>query len=493
MGMDNARGQGPHVFVPNLLSMARTKIVCTLGPATEDAAVIAELIQAGMRVARINCSHGSAEEHAALIRTVRKVSNKIGTPVSVLYDLSGPKVRTGTMAEPLPLEAGQEFTLTSRDDVGPGEAPLGFRDLPRSVAVGQRILFDDGALACEVLAVDATDIRCRALNSAPLGSHKGINLPGATLPIPALTEKDAEDLRAGLTMGIDWVAMSFVRDAADLEPARAIMAEMGISRPVIAKVEKHEAVANLDAIVAAFDGIMVARGDLGVEIPFEQLPLLQKRIIKTANRAGKPVITATQMLDSMIRNPRPTRAEVTDVATAILDGTDAVMLSGETSVGKYPLEAVRAMQIIAAEAETALPKDGVAALDAPEFDQPTGSMANAAVDMASHLRAGAIVATTVHGNTARLVSKNRPQQPIIAVTSVPETYTQLPLLWGVKAVLAPGGESPEETVDRAVRVAVRIGAAKDGDLVIVVAVDQLPLGVVTRASDTLRIARVRTR
>jgi pyruvate kinase len=476
--------------------MARTKIVCTLGPATDAPGVLDRLVAAGLRVARINCSHGSVEEHTREVTNVRAAAAKAGVALAVLYDLCGPKIRTGDMAEPLPLAAGEEFTLTSRPPAPGGrrsaepEIPLGFADLPKYVQPGQRILFDDGALAAEVLAVTDTDLRCRALNTAPLGGHKGINLPGASLPIPAFTEKDAADLRAGLRAGVDWVAMSFVRRADDLAPVRALMAEEGITRPIIAKIEKHEAVANLEEIIAAYDGVMVARGDLGVEVSLEEVPVLQKRIIRAANAAGVPVITATQMLDSMIRNPRPTRAEVTDVANAILDGTDAVMLSGETAVGQYPVEAVEMMARVADEAETLIPIGAVPAAQAPMASTPTGALAAAAVEIAERLGAAAIVASTLYGHTANLVAKSRPLMPIIAATPVPETFTQLPLLWGVTPVLVPPSAGTDEMLDRAVRAAVRLGIVKDGDLLVVVAVSHQPVGVVTRATNILRIARV---
>ncbi|MHB0934930.1 MAG: pyruvate kinase [Armatimonadota bacterium] len=471
--------------------MARTKIVCTLGPASESLDVLRAMVGAGMRVARINCSHGTPEEHAERVELVRQVARETGVVLSVLYDLSGPKIRTGLMPEPVQVEAGKEFTLTAREDVAPGEVPLGFKELLEFIKPGSRILFDDGAVAADVVSVAGTDIVARALNSGPIGQHKGINLPGESLPIPAVTEKDMEDLRRGLRTGADWIALSFVRSAADIEPVRQIMEEMGIHRPVIAKIEKHEAITNLEEIIAAFDGVMVARGDLGVEVSLEQIPLLQKRIIRLANQFGKPVITATQMLDSMIRNPRPTRAEVTDIANAILDGTDAVMLSGETAVGKYPVETVRTMATVAEYAETLLPKDVVPAKEAPEFDHPTGALAAAAVDIAEHLGATAIIAATMQGHTANLVAKSRPRQPVIAATMQPETLTQLPLIWGVTPFLGTENETTDQMVDRAVRHAASAGIVQDGDIVVIVSVTPQPVGVVTRASNILRIAHVR--
>ncbi|MHB9133578.1 MAG: pyruvate kinase [Armatimonadota bacterium] len=470
--------------------MARTKIVCTLGPASSTPEIIRALVDAGMRVVRINCSHGTVEEHGERVRIVREVSQQAGIPIAVLYDLSGPKIRTGVMSEPVMLEAEKDFTLTSRTELQPGEIPLGFIELPRYVHTGQRILLDDGSLEAEIVSVSETDIVCRALNSGPLSSHKGINLPGATLPIPAVTEKDKSDLRFALHHGADWIAMSFVRTAADIEPVRQIMQEEGIVRPVIAKIEKHEAIENLGEIIDTFEGIMVARGDLGVEVSLERIPLLQKLIIREANLAGKPVITATQMLDSMIRNPRPTRAEVTDIANAILDGTDAVMLSGETAMGKYPVEAVTTMATVADYAETLLPEDAVSSNLAPRHDHPTGALAAAAVDIAEQLHAKAIVAATVHGHTATLVSKSRPKQPIIAMTGNPDTYTQLPLLWGVTSFLVTQSGTTDDMLDRAVRSACRTGLLEDGDLLIIVAVAMQPVGVVTRSSNVLRIARV---
>ncbi len=425
--------------------------------------------------------------------SVRDISAETGIALSVLYDLSGPKIRTGAMAEPVLLEAGSQFVLTTRAEVKPGEVPLGFAQLPQFVHPGSRMLLDDGSLDIEVVSVTDTDIVCRVLVGGPLGSHKGINLPGATLPIPAVTEKDKEDLRQGLHLGVDWIAMSFVRSAEDILPVHTIMHEEGIIRPVIAKIEKHEAIENLDAIIDAYDGVMVARGDLGVEVALERIPLLQKEIIRKANHMGKPVITATQMLDSMIRNPRPTRAEVTDVANAILDGTDAVMLSGETAVGKYPIEAVHTMETIAEYAETMLPEDIVPTEQAPRYNRPTGALAAAAVDIASHLGAKAIVASTVHGHTATLVSKSRPHQPIIAVTGEAETYTQLPLLWGVTPIKVPVRQNADDMLDQAVREACKRDIVTNGDLIIIVALTTQPVGVVTRASNVLRIAHVEQR
>jgi pyruvate kinase len=449
------------------------------------------LIDAGMRVVRINCSHGSMEEYATRVPLVRRIAHEAGVAVAILFDLSGPKIRTGAMDAPVMLEAGTDFTLTNRAELQPGEVPLGFTELPQYVHPGLRILLDDGSLEAEVVSTTETDIICRALVSGPLGSHKGINLPGETLPIPAITEKDREDVRAGLRLGADWIAMSFVRSAQDIEPIKAIMVEEGISRPIIAKIEKHEAIENLDEIVAAYDGIMVARGDLGVEVSLERIPLLQKEIIRKANRLGKPVITATQMLDSMIRNPRPTRAEVTDVANAILDGTDAVMLSGETAVGKYPVDAVRTMAKVADYAETLLPVDVVPVELAPAHDTPDGALAAAAVDIAQDLSATAIIAPTERGYTATLVSKSRPHQAIIALTTNPVTQTQLPLLWGVTPFLIQGAENSDEMLDRGVREACKRNIVKDNDLLVIVAVTSQPVGVVTRASNLLRIAHVR--
>lgn len=478
----------------NILSiMARTKIVCTLGPASCEPAILHAMVDAGMRVARINCSHGTAQEHTERIAQIRKISAESGITLSILYDLSGPKIRTGEMAEPVMLEAGSTVVMTARPQLNTGEVPLGFAQLPQFVTPGLHLLLDDGSLDVEVISVTETDITTRVIVGGPLGSHKGINLPGATLPIPAVTEKDKEDLRQGLREGADWIAMSFVRSADDLLPVQEIMREEGIVRPIIAKIEKHEAIDNLDAIIEAFDGVMVARGDLGVEVALERIPLLQKEIISKANLAGKPVITATQMLDSMIRNPRPTRAEVTDVANAILDGTDAVMLSGETAMGKYPVEAVHTMETVAEYAETILPDDVVPTDQAPRYHRPTGALAVAAVDIASHLKAGAIVASTVSGHTAVLVSKSRPHQPIIALTGEQATYTQLPLLWGVTPILVPQRQNTDEMLDQAVREGCKRGIVCNGDLIIIVAVTAQPVGVVTRACNVLRIAHVQQR
>ncbi|MBC7223162.1 MAG: pyruvate kinase [Anaerolineae bacterium] len=455
----------------------RTKIVCTIGPASADPKVLREMVAAGMDVARINFSHGGREQHLAYMQDVRAASHAMGRPVALLADLQGPKLRVGQIAGgQMELRAGTVVTLTTRPVEGKGDLiPVQYRHLPQAVRPGDHILIDDGLLELEVLETSDEEIRCRVLVGGPLGSNKGMNLPRAATSIPAITEKDREDLRFAMEHGADWVALSFVRTPQEVRELKKLIQQnslLGRPTPVIAKIEKPEALDNIDAIIEASDGIMVARGDLGVETSPETVPMVQKAIIAKCNQAGKPVITATQMLDSMIRNPRPTRAEASDVANAILDGTDAIMLSGETAVGRYPVEAVRTMVRIAEEAERSTAAPARCPLLAPPQAADgdiTHAVCHASRITAEDLGASAIITPTVSGRTARVMSHFRPRPPIIAVTPSPMVQRQLCLFWGVIPLLGPRSNTTDDIISNAVELALRYGLIQRGDLVVITA------------------------
>lgn len=452
--------------------MRRTKIVCTLGPASSTEGTLREMIRTGMNVARLNFSHGNHESHAALIAAVRRVASEEGRMVAVLQDLQGPRIRIGEIAGGAAvLSADSRFVLTVAEVVGDGRiAAVHGAPLPQDVRAGDRILIDDGAIELEAVRISGDEVECVVLIGGTLKPHKGVNVPGRTLSVPSITEKDAGDLEFGISQGVDYVAMSFVRSGSDVEGLRALMARRGASIPIMAKIEKHEAIGSFDEILEASDAVMVARGDLGIEVPAEQVPFHQKMIISRCREAGKPVVTATQMLDSMIRNPRPTRAEVNDVANAILDGTDAVMLSGETAAGAYPVEAVRTMARIAEEADGALPYGRLASqAAATRMTSVTGAIGQATCEMAYELPARLIVTSTESGYTARMVASHRPQCPIIAATPSESTWRQLAAVWGVSPHLVPRTETTDEMLRTAVDLAVRVGGASEGDLVIITA------------------------
>lgn len=412
--------------------MRRTKIVCTIGPATASPEMIRQLVEAGMNVARLNFSHGAWEEHAGVIASLRQVSARKHVPVAILQDLQGPKIRLGTFrGGRASLAAGAEFLITTRPMEGTAaQASTTYDHLPRDVKPGDRILLADGVI--ELTALESTEdaVRCRVVVGGEISDHKGINLPGVAVSASSMTAKDREDLRFGLEHGVDAIAVSFVRGPADVLEAKKLIAEAGADTPVIAKLEKPEAIQHLAEILEVSDGVMVARGDLGVELPLEEVPLIQKEIIRRARAHAIPVITATQMLESMIGNPRPTRAEASDVANAILDGTDAVMLSAETAVGQYPIETVRVMSRIAVKVEAALPQ---LAAGAP-FERAStfpDVISEAACRAASEVRARAIVAFTQSGFTARLLAKYRPEVPILAFSPSDTVRRRLCLYWGV--------------------------------------------------------------
>ncbi|MCQ6556121.1 pyruvate kinase [Streptomyces sp. C10-9-1] len=470
--------------------MRRAKIVCTLGPATDTYDQIKALVEAGMDIARFNLSHGAHADHEQRFRHVRKAADETGRSVGVLADLQGPKIRLGRFLEgPVLLERGDAFTVTVEDVPGDrGICGTTYRGLAADVTPGERILVDDGKVALEVTRVDGPRVHTTVVEGGMVSDHKGLNLPGVAVSVPALSEKDVEDLRWALRTGADVIALSFVRSGRDIEDVHRVMDEEGRRLPVIAKVEKPQAVETIDGIVAAFDGIMVARGDLGVEMPLEQVPIVQKRAVKLAKRNAKPVIVATQMLDSMIDNSRPTRAEASDVANAVIDGTDAVMLSGETSVGKYPVETVRTMSRIVAAAEEDLLARGLAPLT--ERNKPRtqgGAVARAAAEMGDFLGARFLVAFTQSGDTVRRLSRYRSPIPLLAFTSDPATRSQLSLTWGVETFLGPHVDSTDAMVAQVDEELQRIGRCRPGDIVVITAGS--PPGV-SGSTNLVRVHRI---
>ncbi len=447
--------------------MRKTKIVCTIGPACDSEAIIEQMIGAGMNVARLNFSHGTKEYHGEKIRLIRQISARMGVPVAILQDLAGPKIRVGKIPEPgIMLEPGRGFILTSRPVYGLADTvSLSYPDLPGEVKKGDRLLLADGLMELVVEDMTETDIFCRVITGGLLSSHKGINLPTGTIKAPPLTEKDKTDLLFGLANQVDYVALSFVKSGEDIHTIKRLIAEQGKDTPVIAKIEKHEALENLDDIIMNADAIMVARGDLGVEIPPEEVPLIQKKIIRSANLLGKPVITATQMLRSMVNQPRPTRAEAADVANAVLDGTDAVMLSEETASGNYPVEAVGFMNRIASTAETGFPFD--AYLSAVPEKEMSASVAHASCILADHLEARAIIAHTQSGLTARQIARFRPRQPILALSPKEATVRRLSLLWGCLPRLTTVSTDTDGMIEKSAQTAVEAGLVERGDMVVI--------------------------
>lgn len=458
--------------------MRRTKIVCTIGPASESLPVLEQIIREGMNVARLNFSHGTHEEHGARIKAVREAAQQVGRTVAIMLDTKGPEIRTGLLKEEsIILKEGSRITLTTEEIEGDAERlSVSYRGLPHDVRPGQMILIADGLIGLKVLQTTDTEIVCEVVNGGEIGSKKNVNVPGAQIRLPALTEKDVNDINFGIEQGVDFIAASFVRKAADVLAIRKILEDRNSDIHIIAKIENQEGVDNIDEIIKVADGVMVARGDLGVEIPTEEVPLVQKMIIHKCNQAGKPVVTATQMLDSMIRNPRPTRAEASDVANAIFDGTDAIMLSGETAAGKYPVEAVRMMATIAKRAEEALPYVEILR-EKTRLNQPsiTDAISHATCNTALDLGAAAIVVATKSGSTARMVSKYRPAAPIIACTPTAEVVRKLSIVWGVEPLQVGETKGTDEMIEEAINASLAAGLIKCGDLVVITA--GVPVGI----------------
>ncbi|QWW20501.1 pyruvate kinase [Schaalia sp. 19OD2882] len=467
--------------------MRRAKIVCTIGPATSSPEQIQALVDAGMDVARINRSHGTAAEHEVMIERVRRASATSGRAVAILVDLQGPKIRLETFAEgPQVLEVGETFTITTRDVPGTKDlVGTTFKGLPGDCAPGDRLLIDDGNVQVRVVEVSDTDVVTRVEVGGTVSDHKGLNLPGVAVSVPALSDKDREDLRWAMDVGADFIALSFVRNAKDIEDVHEVMDECGRRCPVIAKIEKPQAVEALSEIVDAFGGIMVARGDLGVEMPLERVPLVQKRAIELARLASKPVIVATQVMETMIKNPRPTRAEASDCANAILDGADAVMLSGETSVGAYPIEAVRTVAKIIESTEE-LGGERIAPLGAFAVDRPA-LICQAAGALAERLDARYVVTFTQTGSSARRMARLRSPIPMLAFTPLESTRRRLALTWGVQTYRVPEVRHTDDMVWQVDQVAQSAHLAEFGDELVIVA--GMPPGT-AGSSNSIRVHKV---
>ncbi len=450
-----------------MFKAARTKIVCTIGPASSSAEVLRGLIEAGLDVARINFSHGLHEDHATVIATIRSLASEMNRPVAIMGDLQGPRIRIGDLSAPRIVADGEELTFVHEIHAVHGDVPVTYDDLAHDVKLGGRILVDDGLLEFEVLSVAGHRVKVRAIHGGPIKSHKGMNLPGIDVSAPSLTEKDKADITFAVEHDLDYLALSFVRRAEDIRALKALLPKGML---VVAKIEKDAALRRLEEILQASDAVMVARGDLGVELPFEEVPLAQKRIIGLANRYGRPVITATQMLESMIEHPRPTRAEANDVANAVLDGTDAVMLSAETAAGAYPRLAVEAMRRIVIAAET-LPVARGIGIDRlePGTASTEETIASATVTAVRLLGAPSVIVFTKSGFSARVVAARRPAVPVVVLTDQPRTYRQLALVWGVVPFLVAHADTYEQMAAMARKVLLEQGIAKPGDRVVVTA------------------------
>lgn len=459
--------------------MRRTKIICTIGPSSQDEDMLRKIILAGMNVARFNFSHGDYEEHGLKLERTRKISRELNLPVAVLLDTRGPEIRLRDFAEgKVELKAGQKFTLTTEEIMGTAErATITYKNLPQDVKPGDSILLDDGLIGLKVEEVQGdTEIVCTVMNDGPISNHKGVNVPGVKLNLPFIDEKDHADIVYACEKGFDFIAASFVRSKEDVLQIREILKEHNSKIQIISKIESLQGIQNLEEIIEVSDGIMVARGDMGVEIPMEEVPIIQKRIIKLTTAAGKNVITATQMLDSMMKHPRPTRAEATDVANAIYDGTSVIMLSGETAAGKYPVEAVRTMARIAERTEEDInyrrrfrEHEGTVNRDV------TNAISHATCSAAYDLEASAIITVTQSGQTARMISKYRPQMPIIGCTTQMPTYRHLSMSWGVVPVLCGEQNTEDGLFKHAMARSKECGVVQDGDLVVITA--GVPLGI----------------
>ncbi|MCW5935622.1 MAG: pyruvate kinase [Fimbriimonadia bacterium] len=450
--------------------MRRTKIVCTLGPAVASEEMIMSLAKSGMNVARINTAHGDWQTRNRWIAWVRNAEKEIGSPIGILLDLSGPKIRLGTIPDPFEAEEGQEFAFHPGDQASEAGLPLPVREVFEAARAGDRILLDDGSVELEIVQREEERITVRVLEGGTIRSNRGVTLIGRSLPLPSMTPKDEEDLLEGIEAGIDWIALSFVRSQTDIFNLRSRLRYHKLDIPIIAKIEQKEALNELDEIIKASDGIMVARGDLGVQVDLAEVPLLQKRIIDACNAQVKPVITATQMLESMMTNGRPTRAEVTDVANAIMDGTDAVMLSGETAVGQYPLQAVRWMARIAERAEQSLDYTRLLSkFQSLRDGTTTEAVAHAACSVAHTVKAKAILTATSSGGTPRWVSHFRPKPPILAATPHLSVYRRMSLFWGVHPMLLEPVYSTDEMTEAVLSAALQIKQVGNGDLVVLTA------------------------
>lgn len=469
--------------------LRRTKVIATIGPACDTPETIAAMIRAGMNVARLNFSHGTHEEHRKRLETIRLAAAEQSANVGIMLDTKGVEIRTGRLrGGSATLETGGRFHLSTDDRLGDANGcAISYHELPAEVSEGARILLDDGVIELRVAGLEAGGIDCEVMRGGRLGDSKGVNVPGTSLHLDSMTPGNRQDLLFAVEYGVDYLAASFVRNAADVLEIRSFLEECGSDIPIIAKIENREGVENLDEIVAVADGTMVARGDLGVELPLQEVPMIQKKIIQTTVMNGKPVITATQMLDSMQRAPTPTRAEVSDVANAILDGTSAVMLSGETAAGAYPVEAVRTMAILALEAEAALPEYGVLQHILPEpSNAVTDAVSQAAIALGDHLDAAAMIVLSETGFTARSISKYRPQRPILAVTVSSVVLQRLAMNWGVTAMLFEGEGTDDAMLDFAIRRGRELGCLAAGDSVVAT------MGIDRRrgSTDTIRVLQV---
>lgn len=451
--------------------MRKTKIICTIGPASEKREILSQIIEAGMNVSRHNFSHGDHEEHAGRINLVKELAKEYNKEIAVMLDTKGPEIRTGKF-EPkkVELQAGAKFTVHAGGDVigNTEECSVTYAGLANDVKAGDTILIDDGLVGLTVESIEGNKIHCTVQNTGFVATHKGVNVPGVSIKLPALTEKDIADLKFGCEIGVNAVAASFIRKASDVETIRQILNENGGEDiKIISKIENQEGVDNIDAILEASDGLMVARGDLGVEIPFEKLPAVQKMMIEKCNAAGKPVVTATQMLDSMMRNPRPTRAEVSDVANAIYDGTDVVMLSGETANGKYPLEALKMMVKIAERTEQDIKGRSADIAKVHSKRSISSAVCNATVQTADNLNAKAIVCPTISGFTARLTSKLKPNAEIIGCSPYDNVLRKMQIYWGVRPLKTATETSTDKIIEHALVVSEQAGYVEEGDTVIV--------------------------
>lgn len=458
--------------------MRKTKIICTIGPASEQLTVLKELLTGGMNVARLNFSHGTHEEHRRRIQSIRQASRETGVPVAIMLDTKGPEIRIGLIENGMVrLEEGANVTLTTEEVLGTKERLfVNYDGLPKDVRVGMQVLLDDGLISLRVQEINGSEIACGIENGGLVSDRKKVNVPGAYIHLPGLTQKDLDDIAFGVREDVDFIAASFIRSKADVIAIRQVLEKLNSNIDIISKIENRQGVKNIDEIIKVSDGIMVARGDLGVEIPAEEVPLVQKMLISKCNGVGKPVITATQMLDSMIRNPRPTRAEASDIANAIMDGSDAIMLSGETASGKYPVQALQTMDRIAVRTEESLNWPEIEKKRIPnQARTTTEAISHATCTTAQSLGAAAVITATQSGSTARMVSKFHPHAPIVAVTPSEKVFRKLLLVWGVYPLISPEYKSTDILIESAITTALQAKYIKNGDLVVLTA--GVPVGI----------------